>query len=108
MALNYCQSDAASASISSAIVIGTPSSGKTIPLSSPAMIEKIKLPLLDLYGSEDLLSVLKSAKARKNAAIKAGNKNYRQVETIGANHFYNGLNDELLIYISGWLNKNSL
>lgn len=108
MALNYCQSDAASALIRSAIVIGTPSSGKIIPLSSPAMIEKIKLPLLDLYGSEDLLSVLKSAKARKNAAIKAGNNNYRQVETIGANHFYNGLNDELLIYVSGWLNKNSL
>lgn len=109
MALNYCQADKETPpKIASAIIIGTPSSGKTPPLSSSAMLETIKIPLLDLYGSEDLRSVLTSAKARKTAALKAKNTKYRQVETIGANHFYNGLNDELLIYVSGWLNKISL
>ncbi|MCK5664971.1 MAG: DUF3530 family protein [Thiotrichaceae bacterium] len=109
MALNYCQSDATSPPIiSTAIVIGTPSYTKTIPLNSPMMIEKINIPLLDLYGSEDLDNVLQSAKARKYAAIKAGNKRYRQAEIIGANHFYTGLDDELVTYVSGWLNKNSL
>ncbi len=105
MALNYLQTDKDSLKIKAAIIIGTPSSGKSAPLNSPAMIEKVKLPLLDLYGSEDLMSVMQSAKARKTAARKAANKNYRQVETIGANHFYNGLDEELVIYISGWLNK---
>ena len=108
MALNYSQSDKVSAKLKSVIIIGTPSSGNSIPLNSPMMIEKIKIPLLDLYGSEDLHSVMLSAKARKSAAIKAANKNYRQVETIGANHFYNGLDEELLIYVSGWLAKSSL
>jgi len=108
MALNYCQSDKASHKVKAAIVIGTPSSGKTIPLSSPAMVEKIKIPLLDLYGSEDLDSVLASSRARKTAAYKAANKKYRQVETAGANHFYHGLDDELLTYVAGWLNKNIL
>ena len=108
MAFNYIQSENASALIKSTIIIGTPSYAKTIPLNSPMMIEKIKMPLLDLYGSEDLHGVMLSAKARQSAAIKAGNKKYRQVETIGANHFYNGLDEELLIYVSGWLEKNSL
>lgn len=91
--------------VAAAIIIGTPSSGTTAPLNSPVMIEKIKLPLLDLYGSKDLDSVMRSAKARKTAAKKAHNKNYRQVETIGANHFYHGLNDELVSYVNNWLNK---
>lgn len=91
--------------ISAAIIIGTPSSGTSAPFNSPAMIEKIEIPLLDLYGSNDLDSVLRSAKARKTAANQAKNKKYRQAETIGANHFYTGLNDELVIYVNNWLNK---
>ena len=59
-------------------------------------------------ATRGLLNSSLAGEASQNAAIKAGNNNYRQVETIGANHFYNGLNDELLIYVSGWLNKNSL
>lgn len=91
--------------INSAILIGTPSSGTSAPLNSSIMIEEIKIPLLDLYGSEDLDSVLRSAKARKTAANKAQNMNFRQVETIGANHFYQGLDAELIIYVANWLNK---
>lgn len=91
--------------ITAAVIIGTPSSGSSAPFNSPVMIEKIEMPLLDLYGSNDLDSVVRSAKARKTAAYKANNKNYRQVETIGANHFYNGLDDELIIYVNNWLYK---
>ena len=111
MALNFLQLKADAKNpdeiplISAAVIIGTPSSGTSAPFNSPMMIEKIKIPLLDLYGSNDLDKVMRSAKARKTAANKAQNKNYRQVETIGANHFYNGLNDELVIYVSNWLNK---
>ncbi|MCW8931762.1 MAG: alpha/beta hydrolase family protein [Gammaproteobacteria bacterium] len=111
MALNFLQLkvDAVSPEgiplISAAVIIGTPSSGSEAPFNSPAMIEKIKIPLLDLYGSNDLDKVLRSAKARKVAANKAKNKKYRQSQTIGANHFYNGLDSELIIYIANWLNK---
>ncbi len=111
MALNFLQLKADSVNkdgtpiISAAIIIGTPSSGSVAPLNSSAMIEKIKIPLLDLYGSNDLDQVIRSAKARQTAAKKAKNKSYRQSETIGANHFYNGLNDELVSYVSNWLKK---
>jgi len=91
--------------VNAAVLIGTPSSGTSTPHNSPAMIEKITIPLLDIYGSRDNDNVLHSAKARKAAAHKAGNKQFRQTETIGANHFYHGLDDELVNYIYYWLNK---
>lgn len=103
MALNYLQTDKDPLKIKAAIIIGTPSSGTSAPLNSPLMVGKVKIPLLDLYGSEDLMNVMLSAKARKTAAQQAANKNYRQVETVGANHFYHGLDEELLTYVSGWL-----
>ncbi len=111
MALNFLQLNVDAVNpdntplINAAVIIGSPSSGSRAPLNSPAMIKKIHIPLLDLYGSKDLDSVMRSAKARKTAAVKAQNKNYRQVETIGANHFYHGLNDELVSYVNNWLNK---
>lgn len=111
ISLNFLQAKASASSpdgtplVNAAIIIGTPSSGNTMPLNSAAMIEKITIPLLDLYGSRDNLSVVRSAKARKAAAHKAGNQAYRQTQTIGANHFYTGLDEELLNYVYYWLNK---
>ncbi len=111
MALDYLQKHASDTLqddtpvIKAAVIIGTPSQGKEIPLNSPAMIEKINIPLLDLYGSNDLNSVMSSAKARKKAAHKAGNQHYRQHETLGANHFYLGLDEKLVNYVHHWLKK---
>ncbi len=112
MALDYLQKHASDTLpdddtpvIKAAVIIGTPSQGKDIPLNSPAMIEKITIPLLDLYGSNDLNSVMNSAKARKKAAHKAGNQQYRQSKTLGANHFYLGLDEELVNYVHHWLKK---
>ena len=111
MSLNYLQHKVDKVTpkgtlvINSAVIIGTPSSGSSAPLNSPVMIEKIKIPLLDLYGSKDLDSVMRSAKARKTAARKIPNKQFRQVQTIGADHFYRGLDEELVVYITNWLNK---
>ena len=106
MTLNYLVNKSATQPfpVSGAILIGTPSIATKIPLNSPAMIEQVaQLPLLDLYGSNDLRGITETAKFRKAAALKAGNNKYRQKETIGANHFYSGLDDELVQYVSSWL-----
>lgn len=68
-----------------------------------AFLEKIKLPMLDLYGSQDLEPVLNSVKNRAQAARKAGNKDYRQVEVTGANHFFQGLEADLVRRVKSWL-----
>jgi len=57
-------------------------------------LKKIKLPILDLYGSEDLPSVKESAPMRATAA--SHNKKYKQKMVKGANHFFEGKDDKLV------------
>ena len=72
-------------------------------LDTPTQLAKIKRPVLDLYGSRDLPGVLRSARARAAAARKAGNGHYRQQQIAGADHFFNGLDDQLVQVVRGWL-----
>ena len=57
-------------------------------------IEKIKIPMLDLYGEKDLEGVLKSIDSRKKAG--SHNKGYQQQQVAGANHFFEGQDDDLV------------
>ncbi len=69
-------------------------------------LEKITLPVFDLYGSRDLDGVLASVEARAAAARKAGNKDYRQFAMEGAGHFYLGMEDDLVRRVYGWLKSH--
>jgi predicted alpha/beta-hydrolase family hydrolase len=69
-------------------------------------LEKIRLPVFDLYGSRDLDGVLTSTDARARAAHTAGNSDYRQLAIEGADHFYVGVEDELLRRVYGWLKSH--
>jgi len=65
-------------------------------------IGKVTIPTLDLFGSEDLESVLLNSDER---ALTAGNDNYSQIEVEGANHFFDDMNEELIFEINKWLNN---
>lgn len=69
-------------------------------------LSKITLPMLDLYGSQDLESVLSFAKPSAEAARKV-NKHFTQVHIEGANHFFVDMQDTLVRRVSGWLLKNA-
>ncbi len=73
-------------------------------MDSIKSLEKINLPILDLYGSEDLEEILASSKSRVAAAKKAGNKDYTQTQITG-NHFFDGHEDALVEAIADWLDK---
>lgn len=62
--------------------------------NNEAHLLKIKIPVLDLYGSKDLEGVLGSAESRKKAA--SHNPSYVQKVVQGANHFFEGYDDELV------------
>ena len=66
---------------------------------------KITLPVLDLYGDGDLEGVLASTGERAQAAKKAGNRDFTQVEIAGANHFFDGREDDLVEAVANWLEK---
>lgn len=70
-------------------------------------LKTIKVPVLDIFGSNDLELVLKSEKDKAKVARKAGNKNYTQVKISGANHFFDNKDDVLIKRVRGWLKKNA-
>ncbi len=75
-------------------------------MNSLPALEKIHIPVLDLYGSRDLEGVLRSAKKRQTAARKAGNEKYRQLQIEGADHFFVSLDEDLTRRVYGWLKSN--
>jgi len=70
-------------------------------------LEKITIPVLDLYGSQDLDGVMASVKKRATGAARAGNDNYRQVEIEGADHFFNGRADTLVKRVYSWIDRHA-
>ena len=72
-------------------------------MNTPASLEKITLPVLDIYGALDLDGVKSSVEARAVAARKAGNKAFRQMEIPAADHFFRDQETLLLNRVSGWL-----
>jgi predicted esterase len=73
-------------------------------MNSIKALEKINIPVLDLYGTEDLVTVISAIESRAAAAKKAGNKNFSQKQITG-NHFYDGQEDSLVKTVAEWLEK---
>jgi pimeloyl-ACP methyl ester carboxylesterase len=61
----------------------------------------IRVPVLDLYGENDLPAVLQGA-ARRAGSIK-DSKRSRQIMAPGADHFFNGRGAELVRYVREFL-----
>ena len=69
------------------------------------MLARIKKPMLDIYGTDDLPVVLQTTRARQAAARQAGNRGYVQERIDGANHFFTDRYDALRARITAWLAK---
>ena len=67
------------------------------------MLKRVRIPVLDLYGANDLHEVVSVAPARTAAARAAGNTRYTAVRVPGADHFFTGRYDQLRSAILGWL-----
>lgn len=85
--------------------IGMSSSDLDPQLDTTAQMAKLTLPILDLYGSRDLDTVLAATTPRAAAMRKAGNDKYRKLEIEGADHFFVGLEEELVTRVRGWLEQ---
>ena len=85
------------------VMLGTNSTATNSPADTVPNLGTILIPVMDLYGSEDLPGVINSAPQRAKAVNDGGNMFYSQVVVDGANHFFDGKEDELLDQVSGWL-----
>jgi pimeloyl-ACP methyl ester carboxylesterase len=75
-------------------------------MDSLANFKKVKLPYVDIYGTEDSKRVTNAAQARAEAAKQMNKKDYTLIKVPGANHFYAGKQQELIQVIDDWLTKN--
>jgi pimeloyl-ACP methyl ester carboxylesterase len=66
-------------------------------------LHRVKLPVLDIYGSRDATAAAQSTRKRMASALKAGNKDFRQIEIAGADHDFRGQQDILLSRVRSWL-----
>lgn len=76
-----------------------------VAIGAPAVLnyDKLKFPILDLYGENDLPQVLKSAKARAKGL--SGNAKSMQQIAPKADHFFNGYDAPLLDAVKQYLDK---
>lgn len=63
----------------------------------------VKLPVFDLYGEKDLPAVVKGANGRKGTLV-----NGKSMQTMAPkmDHFFTGYDDDLVNFVSSYLDKN--
>ena len=72
------------------------------PMRRPFPLDKMKVPILDLYGTDEFPAVLKMAAQRKAAIEAAGHPNSKQLVLSDADHFFVDKGDELTAAIANW------
>lgn len=105
MAIYYLAGDSASVQEISAVAAIGLNARDTVNenLDTLPMLERVKLPLLDLMGSEDDADVKDTANERQEAAKRGGNERYAQRVIQGANHFHVGQEAVVLETVDEWL-----
>lgn len=93
------------ATIKAYVGIGMVGNRSGTVLDNDVSLKKIGLPVLDIYGSNDIKPVLESVSQRANAAKTANNTAYTQTKIDGADHFFEGHEKQLLDTITIWLEK---
>lgn len=101
---NYYLSRNEPGKISSLVIIGM-GVGGAFPESAEALA-KVKVPVLDLYGSEDLEPVLNSVDQRAMSGKKQSGHQYLQVRVDGANHFFQGHENALVQQVTEWIDAH--
>ncbi|NKB35944.1 MAG: DUF3530 family protein [Gammaproteobacteria bacterium] len=71
-------------------------------------LEELDLPVLDIYGSRDMLEVRNAVHDRRLASRKGNNSAYQQMTIEGADHYYTGVDEVLIKRIQGWLQKQEM
>ncbi len=106
MAAYYLASTKAS-SVKGFVAIGLVSSSIDPRMNSINSLKNIAVPVLDLYGNDDLDGVISSAKLRTRVATESGNDQYTQIKIAG-NHFFDDQEAVLIDTVAEWLQQLKL
>ena len=73
------------------------------PMAKPLPLHKLKVPILDLYGSDEYPAVIRGARQRLDDIKRAGNEKSKQMMVMSADHYFTEKGDELLEIVSEWM-----
>ena len=90
-------------SIDAYVGIGMGATDYKQPMTRDFPLEKLTVPVLDVYADRDYPAVVKMAEKRWSSIQAAGNKRSRQVVVDDADHYYVDRGEALTAVISEWL-----
>ncbi len=75
------------------------------PMAQPFPLDKLFLPVLDIYGADDFPAVHRLAPRRWTNIGKTGQALSKQIVVPEADHYFTDRGDELLLAIGDWLKQ---
>jgi pimeloyl-ACP methyl ester carboxylesterase len=93
--------------IAAFVAVGMPVGGHGDGGETLKVLAGIKVPILDIFGSRDLEPVTTGARARSAAALRSGNRAYRQARIEGADHGFRDQAPLLQARIRAWLARTA-
>tara|TARA_X000001036_G_scaffold433471_1_gene471145 strand:- start:152 stop:925 length:774 start_codon:yes stop_codon:yes gene_type:complete len=102
MLMSFIQNKNLSNNISSLVLIGSGAVDKGQRLIYEYPYEKIKVPILDLFGENDFNLVLKNAKKRKQL-IKETSVKSQQIKIKSSNHYHVDNSEKVITFVKKWL-----
>lgn len=72
-------------------------------MAHPFPLERMRIPVLDVYGSEEYPAVIRMAPARAAAMKQAGHPLSAQQVVPGTDHYFRGAQDALVEVVAQWL-----
>ncbi len=93
------------ASIDAFVGLGMGATDYRQPMHQPFPLDRMHVPILDLYGADEYPAVLRMAPGRKIMIEKAGNPESRQQMLPGVNHYFTDQGDPLVAAVADWLGQ---
>lgn len=104
MAMQYVR-EKGEAGFDAFVGIGMGATDYQQPMLEPLPLNKIKKPVLDVYGGDDYPAVHRLAGLRAQQMQDEGNPHSQQVVIPGANHYFTDMGDVLVETVANWLEK---
>ena len=75
------------------------------PMLQPFPLERMQVPILDLYGANEFPAVIRLAPERKAMIERAGHMDSQQLVLPGADHYFTDQGDLLVDAVASWLDQ---
>ncbi len=85
------------------VAVSMPTGIRNTEIVNAKMVTKIQVPILDLYGSNESPEFLAGVSEREGAIRKGAGGSYTSQKVEGANHFFDGEEDALVVSVHNWL-----